>query len=137
MIRTNKKDEDMKSGDRRRGLYTFAYEQEAEAWDALFPTRSEISKLIKRNANAGEFINAKALIALSDKRTGNFIHPIFVNMLEQRLTELGYTIVDEAFKLGAPQREVMQHVNYYYDTVAIQIEQLNKVKLNFTKIDMV
>ena len=119
------------AGDRRRGLYTFAYEQEAEAWDKLFPTKKEIARLIAKNANAGEFLNAEALVALSDRRTGNFINPLFINMLDERLAELGYSIVDESRKMGVPKNVILQHVNYYYDYVAIALEQFKQKELEF------
>lgn len=117
--------------DRRRGLYTFAYEQEAKAWDELFPSKNKVLMLISKNADCDKFINLKALNALCDRRTGNFINPLFIRMLDERLKDLGYSIVDESMKLGVPKNVILQHVNYYYDYVAAIIEQFKQSEKEF------
>ena len=107
------------------------YEEEAKAWDVLFPSKNEISRLISKNADVGDFVNSKALSELCDRRTGNFINPTFLSMLDLKLKEFGYSIVDESMKLGVPQNVIMQHVNYYYDNVAIMIENVKQSEMRF------
>jgi len=122
------------AGDTRRGTYIFEDISEAKAWDNLFPTREKVKKLISSDPGKiypTDFLNIEALQSLCDRRTGNFVNPEFLEMLESRLTQMGYDIVDECRKQGWSENVMKQHINYYYGENLAVIKHIKAVEEAF------
>ena len=52
-------------------------------------------------------------------------------MLNSRLTQMGYDIVDECRKQGWSDIAMKQHVNYYYDNVLMTVQNCIAEQENF------